>query len=136
MGYTTEFKGSIAIEPVLTQEHTEALVAFSDERHEGSGFPSIWCNWIPIEQCRFDGTRHRKEYGAAIAWNEVEKFYSSAEWMKYIIDEYLSPWGYTLNGTIEAQGEYPEDRWRLLVEDNKVLTQQATVEFLEPMEVT
>jgi hypothetical protein len=135
MGYTTEFSGSIAVEPVLTEDHAAELLAFSEERHEGAKFPGYWCNWEPIEQFRFDGTAHRKEYGAAIAWNNAEKFYSSAEWMKYIIDKFLAPKGYVLNGVIEAQGEDPEDRWRLLVEDNTVLTQQATVEFLPAKEV-
>ena len=141
MGYTTEFSGSIAVKPVLTEDHASALLAFSEERHEGSQFPGYWCNWEPIEAFRTyrsttGKTVMNREYGAAIAWNNAEKFYDSEVWMKYIIDEYLSPWGYTLTGTIEAQGEDPEDRWRLLVEDNRVFTQQATVEFLPAEEVT
>jgi len=144
MGYTTEFDGTIEVVPPLSSEDAEFLVAFSDERHEDPDdaviYPGIWCNWAPVTQHSWvTGARgHKtpvKTYGAGIGWNEAEKFYSSAEWMKYIIDKFLAPKGYVLNGVIEAQGEDPEDRWKLLVEDNKVLTQHAKVEFLEPMEV-
>ena len=140
MGYTTDFDGTINVVPPLSTEDAEFLVAFADERHEDPEFPGIWCNWEPVEAFRVvksstGAVRHVTEYGAGIAWNEAEKFYSSAEWMKYIIDKFLAPKGYMLNGVIEAQGEDAEDRWRIRVEHNKVLTQQATVQFLEPQEV-
>lgn len=141
MGYTTEFSGSIEVTPMLAADDIELLLNFAEERHEGAEFPSIWCEWVPVEEFgrsvnALGQVCWTKTLGAAIGWNGVEKFYSSAEWMKYIIDKFLAPKGYRLNGTIEAQGEDPIDRWRLLVQDNKVLTQQAVVDFLEPMEVS
>lgn len=105
--------------------------------------PGLWCQWEPSD----DGTE--------ISWDGVEKFYSADEWMKYIIDHFLKPgavlqerlqsgWfadnGYPVderfkhftfdhvcNGKIEAQGEDPEDRWRLVVEDNVVYVERAGV---------
>lgn len=130
MGYTTDFDGTIEVVPPLTKEDAQYLYDFSEIRHQevsiGGDFPGIWCQWVAIDH-------HLGN--SAIGWDESEKFYSSAEWMKYIIDNILAPKGYMLNGEIEAQGEDPEDRWRLVVINNKVFRQQAKVTFLQLEEV-
>lgn len=91
------------------------------------GQPGLWCQWIPTE----DGT--------AIQWDGGEKFYESEAWMEYIIDHFLKPGciaakelpflqaNHICNGEIEAQGEDPNDRWKLVVEDNVVSTRQGRV---------
>lgn len=98
--------------------------------------PGLWCQWVPTD----DGT--------AIIWDGGEKFYEADEWMRYIIDTFLRPgaalaedlarpipgrvypdelihftFDHVLNGTIYAQGEDCDDRWRLVVTDNTVTTQ-------------
>jgi hypothetical protein len=145
MGYTTEFDGFITIQPPLSEEERKYLLKFSDTRRMlrvngpyfvgGSGFkggddsdvlsyntppegqPGLWCGWIPNHN------------GTAIIWNKVEKFYHSTEWMRYLIDHFLSkthicplPFlqGHILNGRIMAQGENRDDRWELVVSDNNV----------------
>jgi hypothetical protein len=96
-----------------------------------AGQPSLWCQWVPNE----DGT--------AIEWDGQEKFYESEAWMAYVIDHFLKPGaeaskvgdpqfaGFTFdhvcNGTIEAQGEQHDDKWRLVVEDNIVRVQSAKI---------
>ena len=108
MGYTTEFEGSIQIEPPLNAQEISFLRDFNHTRRmnrtrgplfvRGSGFygqgddpdiinhnqphpdqPGLWCQWTPNE----DGT--------AIVWDGGEKFYSAPEWMMYIISFLLSP---------------------------------------------
>lgn len=151
MGYTTNFNGQIEIVPPLNAEEIAYLNKFSETRRmsrlEGpyfingsemfgqgrdsditdynsppQGQPGLWCNWIPTPD------------GKAIEWNETEKFYQSDKWMKYLIEHFIGsdpkakdtlPFlqGHTLNGTIEAQGEDSDDRWDLIVKDNKVFTQ-------------
>lgn len=149
MGYTTEFEGSVSIDPPLNQQEVEFLVKFSNSRRmnrkngpyfvDGSGWhgqgqdddiidyndppegqPGLWCKWIP----NTDGT--------AIVWTGAEKFYSSFEWMEYIIDHFLAPnaiakdqlpflqANHIVNGEIYAQGEEHDDTWKLVVENNKV----------------
>lgn len=87
-----------------------------------AGQPGLWCNWVPSWDGRF------------IEWDGREKFYDSVEWMQYLIDHFLKPgahaektsdsmfygftFNHTLNGTINAQGEDPDDIWRLVVKDN------------------
>lgn len=93
--------------------------------------PGLWCQWVPADE----GTR--------LEWDGGEKFYHSVEWMKYIIDNFLKPgaeasksgdeqfaaftFDHICNGVIEAQGEDPQDHWRLRVRDNVVDVQEAKI---------
>jgi hypothetical protein len=91
--------------------------------------------------------------GTAIEWDGGEKFYDSPEWMTYLIDHFLKSgaeaqkqilraerlnarvpeldqfagftFDHVLNGIINAQGEDPDDKWRLVVKDNEVSVQTA-----------
>ncbi|HEY1035564.1 MAG TPA: hypothetical protein VGE09_11345 [Pseudoxanthomonas sp.] len=149
MGYTTEFQGQINIEPPLSAEEITFLKKFNETRrmdrrngpyhvdgtgdfgqgHDSdvrdynrppAGQPGLWCNWTPTD----DGT--------AIEWDGGEKFYDSLEWMQYLIEHFLAPGAkaatelpflqanHVLNGTIKAQGEEMDDRWKLIVTDNAV----------------
>ena len=155
MGYTTDFWGEVKIDPPLNDAEREFLNKFAGTRRmaceqgpyfvDRSGFagqgnegvtdynrppdgqPGLWCQWVPTE----DGT--------AIEWNGVEKFYGAPEWMKYLIDHFLKPdaaadlpflqKNHVCNGVIEAQGEDPDDRWRLIVTDNVVKVAHAVLAF-------
>lgn len=159
MGYTTMFCGQITIEPPLSAAEVAYINKFSDsrrmKRRQGpyfvngddnhqevaadvidyntppTGQPGLWCQWVA------------KEDGTAIEWNEAEKFYESEKWMQYLVQHFLGrnpiaakelPFlrGHTLNGEIEAQGEEPDDRWALIVKDNKVAV--ATYSFIRNAE--
>lgn len=158
MGYTTDFSGSVTIDPPLNAQEIEFLNKFADTRRmdrangpyyvDGTGAfgqgpdsdirnfneppagqPSLWCQWVPNDE------------GTEIEWDGGEKFYRSADWMAYIIDHFLKPGAiaasqlpflqanHTVNGIIEAQGEDSSDRWRLVVENNRVKVQQATIVY-------
>lgn len=163
MGYTTEFEGSISVDPPLSAEEIEFLTKFAGTRRmyrtkgpyfvHGSGYagqgedddilnhnrppagqPELWCKWVPTED------------GAAIEWSGEEKFYKSAEWMKYLIDHFIgsSPLakselpflqGHVCNGYIDAQGEETSDRWRLFVVNNVVSHSRGTLVYgaVEPV---
>ena len=164
MGYTTDFSGSIEINPPLSKEECDFLTMFNNSRRmdceQGpyyigrggfagqdadpkvrdhnrppEGQPGLWCQWVPNEQ------------GTSIVWDDGEKFYDSAEWMKYIIEHFIGanplakgelPFltGHQCNGTIEALGEDSDDRWDLIVKDNEVSTQAfAYSEDGDPVEV-
>lgn len=105
MGYSTEFEGSVTVEPLLNPHEVAYLRKFSQSRrvhrqrgpfyvdgpgdhgHDkdiisyntpAQGQPGLWCDWEPTE----DGT--------AIRWNGSEKFYCGQEWMVYLIDHFLT----------------------------------------------
>ena len=88
------------------------------QAHDGSvvdyneppiGQPSLWCDW------------RQNEDGMLIEHNGGEKFYFYVEWLQYLIDHFLKPWGYQLNGRVSWVGEEEdEDRGLIDVEDNIV----------------
>jgi hypothetical protein len=173
MGYTTDFDGEFTVSPPLNAEEISYLKDFSGtrrmDRENGPFFvkgegqfgqgggpdtirnhnapdvtqPGLWCQWVPTE----DGT--------AIVWDGNEKFYESARWIKYLIDNLFSPkaaanreaiiaaderganftFNHIVNGTVYAQGEDPDDKWLLLVKDNEVLTSDAVISFQEPQPI-
>lgn len=117
MGYTTEFRGHITIQPALSLADYQYLLDLSENDQREKGPWQIpgkaeaghnYCQWTPSK----DGT--------LLAWDGNEKFYHSSEWMQYIVESYLAPKGYVCNGEIEAQGEDMSDRWLLRVKDSRV----------------
>lgn len=109
MGYSGDYgvEGEFFVEGggLYGQAHDESILNFNEPPCTQ---PSLWCQWIPTE----DRT--------AIVWDEGEKFYGAAEWMYYLIETILKPKGYVASGEIFAQGEDPNDRWILSVEENEV----------------
>jgi hypothetical protein len=144
MGYTTDFEGQFDLDRPLDVETFTFLNKFNETRRmkrnlgpefgvEGEFYvngddtgvidyndpprtqPGLWCQWTPTE----DG-RH-------IEWDGGEKFYEYVEWIRYLIDAVLAPKDYVLNGTVEWQGEESDDRGRIVVKDNEVTIQSATI---------
>lgn len=145
MGYSTDFFGSFEITPALSAADREFLTKLANTRRmkrnvgpeygvegefyvDGAGFmgqdrdasviedappstqPGLWCKWVP------------NEAGTELEWNGAEKFYEYVAWVEYLIAKILAPRGYTLNGTVEWQGEDREDIGKIIVEDNAVHT--------------
>ncbi len=163
MGYTTEFNGHINVEPALNAEEIKFIQDHNKTRRmlrkngpyyistagdygqvreddiiEYNAAPekqlSLWCGWT----CTDDGT--------AIEWDGGEKFYSAAEWMKWLIEHILGteplaksvlPFlqGHTLSGEIFAQGEEMDDRWKLIVDSNTVMVAKSLAAYSEPEEI-
>jgi hypothetical protein len=82
-----------------------------------SGQPSLWCQWTT----NADGTE--------IEWDGGEKFYEYVEWMEYIIDSFLKPWGIVAEGEIEWQGEGRGDIGLIVVKDNVVNPKMGRIVF-------
>lgn len=69
-----------------------------DFNNKACGQPGLWCKWTPAKDRR------------GIKWNGVEKFYDYAEWLNYLIDHFLTPWGYKVTGEVRYAGEARDDR--------------------------
>lgn len=79
--------------------------------------PGLWCQWVPNE----DGT--------AIVWDGGEKFYYYVEWIEYIIENFLKPWGYSISGEVEWQGEEREDIGKIQISNNSVNVLHGSIIF-------
>lgn len=65
--------------------------------------------------------------GGTVEWDGGEKFYDYVDWLWYIIEHFLKPWGYTVNGEVRWCGEDDEDRGTIVVVDNEVSTRLAQI---------
>ena len=115
MGYTTSFTGKFTLDKQLTLDHYRYLKEFAEKDHRDEDilkgdFRGFYCQWIPTED------------GRAIEWDGGEKFYDYVEWLKYLIDKFLVPNGYNLNGCVQYQGEEVGDCGTLLVNNCVVTT--------------
>lgn len=72
------------------------------------GQPGLWCQWTASDD------------GKYIVWDGGEKFYEYVNWLRYIIDHFLEPWGYKINGEVNWVGEENEDLGLIVVKDNVV----------------
>lgn len=70
--------------------------------------PGLWCQWIITED--------RKH----LAWDGGEKFYEYIEWLQYMIDNFFTPSGFFLNGSVEWQGEDPGDTGTIVLKNNNM----------------
>jgi len=89
------------------QQHDGSIL---DYNQPPAGQPGLWCQWVPSDD------------GARIEWDGCEKFYDYAEWLRYLVEHFLAPWGYTLSGDVEWQGEGSGDSGVIRVKGNKVHT--------------
>jgi hypothetical protein len=88
-----------------------------DYNNPPSGQPSLWCQWVPSDD------------GYSIKWDGGEKFYHYVEWIEYLIEHFLKPWGYTLNGEVEWYGEDANDRGMIVIDNNVVKTKIARIVY-------
>ncbi len=111
MGYTTEFVGQFSFDKPLQAGQVEALTEFAEADHRKgvNGEPGNYCQWIPTSD------------GSGLVWDQNEKFYDYIEWLEFLIERFVKPWGYVLNGAVDWQGEVSEDQGVLHVKDNRVL---------------
>lgn len=72
------------------------------------GQPGLWCQWVP------------NDARTAMVWNDGEKFYHYVEWLEYLIENFLKPWGYNVNGIVHWTGEDRSDKGTIFVQNNVV----------------
>lgn len=79
--------------------------------------PGLWCQWVPSAD------------GNTIEWDTGEKFYNYTEWIEYLIEHFLRPWGYRLDGEMYWYGEETDDRGLIRITDNVVKVLHAVVTY-------
>lgn len=82
-----------------------------DSQEPPSTQPGLWCMWIPSDAGNF------------IAWDGGDKFYDHIEWLQYIIDNFLKPWGVVADGTVKWHCEAFDRKGTIFVNNNIVTTQ-------------
>lgn len=62
------------------------------------------------------------------------KAYGYKEWLRYYIENFFKPWGYTLHGSISYEGDDRDDTGRIEVEGHTVVHSVAKITY-EPDEI-
>lgn len=83
------------------------------------GQPGLWCQWMPTAD------------GGGIEWDGGEKFYYYVEWLQYLINHFIGPWGYALSGEVQWQGESWGDRGYIAVDNNLIISPDNAEEMLK-----
>ena len=120
---STYFMGEFKLDKPPTAAQVLILKDFAEDRHDGKGSkcPGAWCQWVPNAN------------GSAIIWDDGEKFYNYEHWIEYLIDNYLIPWGYKVNGAVTWDGDEAGDQGTIDVIDNIVdaYTNSERIKLLE-----
>lgn len=96
------------------QTHTADI---KDYNSPPMGQPGLWCQWIPTND------------GRSIEHDGGEKFYDYVEWIKYLIDHFLAPWGYKVDGLVDWNGEDRGDVGQIEVKRNKVVARKGRIVY-------
>jgi hypothetical protein len=80
-----------------------------------AGQPGLWCKWEPNEN------------GTTMRWSGIEKFYDYEEWIQYLMDHFLTPWGYKLSGRVDYQGENEDDKGFIMIYNGRTFLNEDPV---------
>lgn len=117
MGYSTDFEGSFTATPSFTPEQIGILQLWADQRHEPYGaFPSYWCMWVSTvdEHYEPDGK------GLEVSTDGDNKWYEYLDWLRYVIEHFIKPWGVSLSGEVRYEGDELGDSGTIFIKDNVV----------------
>jgi hypothetical protein len=122
MGYSVYYRGEIEVAPPLTEEHAETLLAFSNhERTEKTApiFAVVAASAEP-DLPGYSGLFELSDERDLIVPDEFESRHGLRLWLALLIEHFLAPLGYVLNGEVSWTADEADDRGTIFVKDNAV----------------
>jgi hypothetical protein len=122
MGYSVCYRGEIEIAPPLTEEHTEIVLAYSNhQRTEKTApiFAAIAASTEP-DLPGYSGLFELSDERDLIVPDEFESSHGLRLWLVLLIEHFLAPLGYVLNGDVSWTADEADDRGTIFVKDNAV----------------
>lgn len=108
MGYCVRFKGRFALDKAMSAEHAATLREYQDSEEWPGETPDRRFNpWLLSE----DGLAFEVRTDKPGDWKA---------WLQYLIDAWLTPWGYTLSGSVEWKGEERGDAGTITIDGGRV----------------
>ena len=127
MGFSTIYLNPFHFDRQIDQEHANILIAFSQTEHEdesgrpgGRGMPpTYYCQWVPTDD------------RMGLEWDKNEKFYFGLDWLEYLIENFIQPWGYTLNGESPWYVDDFQEAGFLRITDNVVTEERGDIDAIK-----
>ncbi len=83
------------------------------------GQPGLWCQWcIDLDN--------------ELCWDGDEKFENYIQWLAYLMNHFLIPWGYNLNGEVNWEGEDNTDFGIMILENNQLSVREGVISYASP----
>lgn len=119
MSYSTSLIGELKFDRKITPTRAATLAALASERQDETETPGYYCPW----EVNADGT--------GIGWEGGEGRRDYVEWLRFLIEKYFTPWGMTINGRADWEGDENSDMGQIHVTDNVVTVKKAVITFEE-----
>ena len=126
MGYTTDFAGTFQVSPPLTEEHRLYLGRFADTRRMQRD-PTIAATFP--DPLRVAAGLPIGPQGAYYVGVPADVTTWEVQWLQYIADHFLKPWGYSLSGEVVWEGENRNDLGTIVARDNTITTHHGSVSY-------
>ena len=122
MGYDVYYNGEVTVTPALTEADAAVLRAAAnreDTEETRAIFAAIAASPEP-DLPGYAGLLEVSEDRECIIPEQDESRHGFRLWLKLLIDHYLAPRGYVLNGEVTWEGEDRDDSGTIFVKDNQV----------------
>ena len=122
MGYSVYYSGEIEIAPPLTEEHAEIVLAFSNNQRTDKTAPIFAAIAASAEPDlpAYTGLFELSEERDLIVPDEFESRHGLRLWLVLLIEHFLAPLGYVLNGEVSWTADESDDLGTIFVKDNAV----------------
>jgi hypothetical protein len=122
MGYCVYYTGEIEIAPALTEEDAEIVLDFSNNRRTEKTAPifaAVAASAEPDLPC-YSGIFELSEERDLIVPDELESSHGLRLWLVLLIEHFLAPLGYVLDGEVTWAADEADDRGSIFVKNNAV----------------
>jgi hypothetical protein len=122
MGYCVYYNGEVNVTPPLTEEHAAVLRALVNlERTDET--QAVFAAIAASPESDLPGHAGLLEVAddrGCIRPEEGESRHGFRMWLKLLLEHFLAPQGYGLSGEVFWEGEDPDDRGCVYVNDNQI----------------
>jgi hypothetical protein len=122
MGQDVHYNGEISVTPALTESHAEVLLAATnlEQTEETREFFAAIASSPESDLPYHGGLLEISEDREFIVPEQDESRHGFRLWLKLVIEHYLAPRGYVLDGEVTWEGEDRDDSGTIFVKGNQV----------------
>jgi len=124
MGYDVYYEGAVGVTPPLTENDAVILRAFANREQTDETraiFAAIAASAEP-DLPGHEGLLEVSEDKSCILPEVGESRHGVRMWLRLLLEHFLVPRGYVLNGEVRWEGQDPDDRGCIFVKDNQLET--------------